>query len=50
MTPDRKKPGPAFWATVVVVVAVVAYRRFPFRGGSRNAASMSVQERGNKSN
>ena len=25
MTPDRKKPGVAFWATVVVVVALVAY-------------------------
>jgi hypothetical protein len=25
MTPSRKKPGVAFWATVVVVVALVAY-------------------------
>ena len=25
MTSDRKKPGVAFWATVVVVVALVAY-------------------------
>jgi hypothetical protein len=25
MTPDRKKPGVAFWATVVVVVVLVAY-------------------------
>src|SRR5262245_19211887 len=24
MTPDRKKPGVAFWATVVVVVVLVA--------------------------
>ncbi len=25
MTPSRKKPGVAFWATVVVVVGMVAY-------------------------
>ena len=25
MTPSRKKPGVAFWPTVVVVVALVAY-------------------------
>jgi hypothetical protein len=25
MTPSRKKPGVAFWATVVVAVALVAY-------------------------
>jgi hypothetical protein len=25
MTPDRKKPGVAFWATVVVAAMVVAY-------------------------
>ena len=25
MTPDRKKPGVAFWATVTVVVALVGY-------------------------
>ncbi len=25
MTSDRKKPGVAFWATVVVVVTLVAY-------------------------
>ena len=25
MTPSRKKPGVAFWATVVVVVGLVAY-------------------------
>jgi hypothetical protein len=25
MTPDRKKPGVAFWATVVVVVVLLAY-------------------------
>ena len=25
MTSDRKKPGVAFWATVVVVVALLAY-------------------------
>jgi len=25
MTPDRKKPGVAFWTTVVAVVALVAY-------------------------
>src|SRR5262245_35249764 len=30
MTPTRKKPGVAFWATVVVVVVLVAY---PLRFG-----------------
>jgi hypothetical protein len=25
MTPDRKKPGVAFWATVVVIVGLVLY-------------------------
>jgi hypothetical protein len=25
MTPDRKKPGVAFWATVVVVVVLLIY-------------------------
>ena len=30
MTPSRKKPGLAFWATVVVIVVLVGY---PVRSG-----------------
>jgi hypothetical protein len=29
MTPDRKKPGVVFWATVVVVVGVAGYALVP---------------------
>jgi hypothetical protein len=36
MTPDRKKPGVAFWATVVVVVVLVLY---PLSMGPANWAA-----------
>src|SRR4029453_18637396 len=41
---DRKKPGVAFWATVVVVVALVAY---PLSFGPACWISSRVQPSGN---
>jgi hypothetical protein len=46
MTPSRKPPSPAYWATVVVVVALVAYPLsfgpacWLFRGGILSEAQL----------